>query len=323
LNQKRKVSVLWRDKAVPGEELHPAMQELDEITASFFNGAAMADLEIRQLADTYRQAYNETEKALNKLNGDYEAFPHFFRAVNLLAVDLRTNVPESLLLSGGICIGRGHLTTLSHNFNYHVCWQMVNVYELFEVFIKEIYALLGKRDNGCWRCSDYGKVPLGEIIGKDLDWFKQASRNLEADESINQLRRIFPLLGEIERNNPRNFKLKLEMVLIALLRHIIVHRKGHTFFDLFLERLCKRTGLAINDEIRTELTKYLVKVLDEEEHSVVLADLETDKDQNDGVLLRRYDHCILILTSYGALLGDLVAERFGSVPKWKRNGGNE
>lgn len=308
---------------MPREALHPAVQELDVITSSFFNGAAMADLEVRQLADTYRHAYKETAKALNKLNSDHDAFPHFFRAVNLLAVDLRTNNPESLLLSGGVCIGRGQLTALSQNFNYHVCWQMVNVYELFEIFIKEIYALLGKHDNGCWRCSDYGKVPLGEIVGKDLNWFKQASRNFEVDETIKQLRRVFPVLNEIERNNPRNFKLQFELLLIALLRHVIVHRKGRTFFELFTERVCKRAGIAINDDARAELRNYLVEAPGEEAHSVVLANLENDKDQNDGMLLRRYDHCVRILTSYGALLGDLVAERFGSLPKWKRNGWDE
>lgn len=307
---------------MPGEALPPAVQELDVITSSFFNGAAMADLEVRQLADTYRQAYNETSRALERaeLQANYDAFPRFFRAVNLLAVDLRTNNQESLLLSGGICIGRGHLTTLSQNFNYHVCWQMVNVYELFEVFIKDIYALLGKHDNGCWRCSDYGKVPLSEIAGKRLDWFKLTAKNIEADETIKQLRRIFPELCEIERNNPRNFKLQFELILISLLRHITVHRKGRAIFDSFAELVCKKAGIAINDDVRAELRKYLVEVPDKEEHSVTLADLETDKDQPDGTLLRRYDHCVRILTSYGALLGDLVAGRFGSVPKWKRSG---
>lgn len=308
---------------MPGEALHPVVQEIDEITSSFFNGAAMADLEVRHFADTYRQAYNETARALERAesNGNHDVFPHFFRAVNLLAVDLRTNNKESLLLSGGICIGRGHLTMLSQNFNYHVCWQMVNVYELFEVFIKDIYALLGKHDNGCWRCSDYGKVPLCEIAGKHLDWFKAAAKNIEADEAIKQLRRIFPELCEIERNNPRNFKLQFELTLIALLRHITVHRRGRTIFDLFTDRVCKKAGIAITADARTDLRRYFVEVPGEEEHSVVLADLETDKDQPDGTLLRRYDHCVRILTSYGALLGDLVAGRFGSVPKWKRNGG--
>lgn len=55
----------------------------------------------------------------------------------------------------------------------------------------------------------------------------------------------------------------------------------------------------------------------------MLADLESDKDHTDCTLLRRYDHCVRVLTSYGALLGDLVAERFGSAPKWKRAGGEE
>lgn len=310
---------------MPEEALHPAVQELDVITSSFFNGAAMADLEVRQLADTYRQAYNERSSALERaeLQGNHDLFPNFFRAVNLLAVDLRTNHQESLLLSGGICIGRGHLTTLSQNFNYHVCWQMVNVYELFEVFIKDIYALLGKHDNGCWRCSDYGKVPLGEIAGKHLEWFKLAAKNIDADETIKQLRRIFPELCEIERNNPRNFKLQFELILIALLRHITVHRRGRTFFDLFSERVSKKAGIAMNDDIRAELRKYIIEIPGEEEHSVMLADLETDKDQPDGTLLRRYDHCVRILTSYGALLGSLVADRFGSAPKWMRNGWEE
>lgn len=310
---------------MPEEALHPVVQELDKITSSFFNGAAMADLEVRHFADTYRQTYNETTRALERAEskGSHDVFPHFFRAVNLLAVDLRTNNQESLLLSGGICIGRGHLAMLSKNFNYHVCWQMVNVYELFEVFIKDIYALLGKHDNGCWRCSDYGKVPLCEIAGKDLDWFKTTAKNIEADEAIKQLRRIFPELSEIERNNPRNFKLHFELNLIAMLRHIIVHRRGRTIFDLFIDRVCKKAGIAIAANDRNDLRRYFIEIPGEEEHSVVLADLETDKDQPDGTLLRRYDYFIRILTSYGALLGDLVAGRFGSVPKWKRNGGEE
>ncbi|MBJ6727509.1 hypothetical protein [Geomesophilobacter sediminis] len=306
-----------------GEKLHPAVQELDEITSAFFNGAAMADLEVRQLATTYRQAHNETAQALDRLNGGREAFPHFFNAVNLLAVDLRTDNPASLLLSGAVCIGRGQLTTLSQNFNYHVCWQIVNVYELFEVFVKEVYALLGKYENGCWRCSDYGKIPLGDVAGKSLDWFKQVSRTFEAEETIRQLRRVLPVLSEIERNNPRNFKLQFELLLIALLRHIIVHRKGRTLFELFTERLCKKAGIATNEHVRAELRTYLVIAPGEEEHSVLLADLENDKGKNDSILLQRYDHIVRILTSYGALLGDLVAERFGSLPKWKRNGGGE
>lgn len=129
------------------EEIHPVVKSLDSVSSSFFDATAMANFEARLLADTFLSVYSKEAQSVQKFKGieSEDRFPYGFSAVNLLAVDLRSEKKESITLSGVVCHREGRLRTLKFNFNDHICWQLVNVSHQLKVRIDTIDS--SKMDN--------------------------------------------------------------------------------------------------------------------------------------------------------------------------------
>ena len=68
------------------------------------------------------------------------------------------------------------------------------------------------------------------------------------DYVLKSLRKVFPNLSEIEKSTTHVKEFLLILKLIELLRHIIVHKSGHTDSSKFIEVLFKKTGRSLNEK---------------------------------------------------------------------------
>lgn len=302
---------------------------LDAVSKSFFNSTAIAFFEAKFLADTFIKTYSTEYQNFSEQEkvGREGQLPYGFYATNLSAFDLLKDEHEFITLSGVVCQNDGQLETIRINFNNYICWQLVNIYELFEALIAEIYAIFGSINNGYWRCSDYGQLLLCEIDELDFDWFKKTSRiilsNKGSKEILKQLQRLLPGLKVLDNSNSMNWNINLEITLIELMRHIIVHKKGNCQLNLFIDQVGKKTGIAINSEssvkLKENICKYFVPFECQEGHKLLIADLQSTKGRESIYLLQHFEHLVNVLTSFSAAIIDLTAQHFNEKPAWKRN----
>jgi len=62
-----------------------------------------------------------------------------------------------------------YLSVILHK-NKQYQWLIAEAYEEFEDFLERVYAFLGYTDSNFWPMSDFGRISLSELSGKDFDW---------------------------------------------------------------------------------------------------------------------------------------------------------
>ncbi len=107
-------------------------------------------------------------------------------------------------------------------------WLLAEVYELFEDFIEEAYALAGYKDKNFWNLTDYGNISISDIPSKNFEWYRaRTEAKREKPQSIlNHFRSKLPRISRTEKNNHFDVNLRLAITLVEQLRHIIVHNRG-------------------------------------------------------------------------------------------------
>lgn len=122
---------------------------------------------------------------------------------------------------------------LFKSYNRQVQWHLVSVYESFQKYMDEIYAILGYVDNASWIAKHFGDITIREIESKDLNWFRKkvntsGRRNISTENQIKQIRKYINVFHNCEiidvGNNLKN--LYFNFILISQLRHLIVHNDG-------------------------------------------------------------------------------------------------
>ena len=302
---------------------------LDKVHQVFSDATAITLFEAQEIADSQLKLY-ESERRLIELISEHQAeVPHRFRAVNLLVPDLCAEERKFITLSGAFCEGSSFLNVLNQNFNSQICWQLVNAYELFEVFLKDMYAVLGHFDNNLWPCADYGSLRINELGGQDLQWFRTAAKKLMdkgSDQVLKRMHDILPRLSEIERNNPMNCNLSFLLALIGNLRHVIVHKRGKVNLQEFTEATLKKVGLAMAAESSRpaieNIELHFVQQPSGEYYNVEIVDLFSHTGGGNANLLRKLNHLVDILASYSAVIYELATIHFGIEPIWKRQKSN-
>jgi hypothetical protein len=308
------------------EQKQTIQLELDKIVSAFFDATAMANFEANLIADTFLKVYAEEEHVFEQFKRLAGGIPSRFKGVNLHAIDLRSEEKTHILISGAFCHGEGFLGTLKWNFNNQICWQLVNIYELFEVFIKDLYAVIGYFDNKFWKSSDYGKLQPNEVGDLDLSGYKQAAKkNLKtkgAGEILNGLRRNMPILKMIEIENTMKSNLAVNILIIEQMRHQIVHKRGNASLGKFIDRVNKKSNIAIHaksaEYIKAEIESYFVNSDCEEGYKLLLADLATVNGRGSGFLLKSFSSFIETIVSYAVTISELAALHLEVVPIRKR-----
>jgi hypothetical protein len=129
--------------------------------------------------------------------------------------------------------------------NKQYCWLLVEAYEEFEIFIKGIYAYIGKHNNASWLMHDFQNIQLSEISSKDFQWYVDCAKNKKdiPQSIISRLRILYPEISTFETKNKLNIDLQFAIKTIERLRHIIVHRGGKVASkDEFIKDLLNRAG---------------------------------------------------------------------------------
>jgi hypothetical protein len=172
-------------------------------------------------------------------------------SINSLGTDL-VNGGKRIFLGSSFIHNEQVMAAVIDNLNLQCCWHLVSAYEEYESFLKRIYGSLGYLDHNSWNCKDFGNIKLSEISSKKIEWYRELSLSNSGKHNakyiLKSLRKVFPNLSEIEKNttHPKEFLLNLK--LIELLRHIIVHKSGYTDSNAFIELLFKNAGRSLNEK---------------------------------------------------------------------------
>lgn len=161
-------------------------------------------------------------------------------------------------------------------------WLLVELYEAFEDYLEDAYALSGYLDVNFWPLRDYGDAFLVDIDKKDYSWFQDRVRQ-KRDKPyslIKVFRSKFPQVSDFEVENKRNVDLRLMLVLIELLRHVIVHKGGVVQNrDEFMKKVLERTGLYKNGAAEEKNKAIIEMFFGVEEYGNTVRVLELLGDQ--------------------------------------------
>jgi len=196
-----------------------------------------------------------------------------------------------------------------HN-NKQYQWLLVEAYETFEDYIDDLYAYIGWKDNTFWVAKDFGNISIDELEDKDLEWFKSRVQAKQGTpESIyKQFRLKMQTLKLLEKKNSQDIDYNFKIILIAKLRHIVVHNRGIIRdLDKFIETIFNEMGISQNgqnaEKYKSNILFYIGTTVDSE--NIVLL-LEREKELVEGFSLMTYHdrlgNLIKELASYSILL---------------------
>ena len=200
-----------------------------------------------------------------------------------------------------------------HN-NKQYQWLLVEAYEAFEDYINELYAYIGWKDNTFWVAKDFGNISIDELEEQDLEWFKKRVQAKQGTpESIyKQFRLKMKILKLLEKKNSQNIDYNFKIILIAKLRHIVVHNRGVIKdLDKFIETIFSEIGISQNgqnaEKYKSSILFYIGTTVDSE--NIVLL-LEREHELVEGFPLMTYHdrlgNLIKELASYSILLRNLT-----------------
>lgn len=167
----------------------------------------------------------------------------------------------------------------THNNRQHQ-WLLAEAYELFEDYINLAYAYMGQRGPERWPLRDFGSIQWEEVNSKGFDWyFKQAQQKKDVPlGAMRQFRKVLPRMASVEPENRMGYDLQVAVMLIARMRHQIVHTKG-VIKDkkIFLEDLITKLGYSgIGSGVHM---KYLAEmlILRESDGAIWLLNVKEDR----------------------------------------------
>lgn len=143
--------------------------------------------------------------------------------------------------------------------NKQLQWLFVEMYELYEKFIVDLYALIGYLKPDFWDLVDFGEIQLCEIQ-HNLEWFKhQARRKKEVPYSIIN---VFDKRLNLSKHCVQNPEEPLEnydfiMGLISEFRHAIVHHKGILDEEKITKLLNKKLSNIKSKDIKNKYREFI------------------------------------------------------------------
>jgi len=196
---------------------------------------------------------------------------------------------------------------LFHHKNKQYQWLLAEAYEIYADFLESLYACAGYSDNNLWAMSDFGSISCNDINGKDLSFYNvQASKKKDRPKSIlNQFRRKFPEIQNVELDNKHGINLQLTLSLIQNFRHIIVHENGivkdkKVFLKKVLTEACLYNGGNYNEKYLS----YINQFFGGGEHANLILLLEKSHETDFPIqfITDRLGNFISLLVAHSALI---------------------
>lgn len=120
---------------------------------------------------------------------------------------------------------------LKEVLNRQYCWFLVEAYEIYADYLRDVYAVLGYIDYKLWFCEDFGEKQMHDVKSMQYNVFKDiVYRNRLFDRDIELIRKrlriILPHLETKESEKVSELSLYKQCIMIEQFRHIIVHERG-------------------------------------------------------------------------------------------------
>jgi len=188
-----------------------------------------------------------------------------------------------------------------HIYKLQLQWLLVNAYEYFEIYIKNLYMLCAN-ENNIWKLKHFGSLTLQEVENLSEDEIKELAMKVETNEILNIFRGKLPNYKLLEVNNKIGVDLKFFIKIIEKLRHIIVHNNGYVKNkQKFTNKIFQELGYATNNKNSDELIGVLNLFFDEND----FVDLRKIVGKSYGVFV--VHHCkFSILIEKMMCLSDLL-----------------
>jgi len=191
--------------------------------------------------------------------------------------------------------------------NKQYLWLLVEAYEHFSLFLKEVYIQAGVIDSTLWPKADYAKAQ--ELCGGNpaIDQLSKIIANKKglSNHVLNQFRKVFPEVKKYDSDNIFGVNLKLALVLIGRMRHQVVHRAGIVSDkDYFLARVMQEAGVYNNGKFSDEHKSLVDLFMDSGEMKGLIRLLELPIKRQGGFVWESNIFKVLIgiLPAYAELL---------------------
>ena len=191
-------------------------------------------------------------------------------------------------------------------------WLLAESYEAFEDYIKNLYAYLCYLDNSFWSNKNFINIEKDEVKKKDFEWFVtyDIKKNYKTDVVIKLIRNKIPLLKKFEEKNSQGINYDFMIILISMLRHIIVHRKGFVKDkQKFIEYVLTHIGIYNDGKYKSEYSNIINSYFGINEYQKLIALIEIEDSGNQpGVMIYydRFGYFLKVISSYALLLNDLI-----------------
>lgn len=209
------------------------------------------------------------------------------------------------------------LTLSHHNKQYQ--WLLVEAYELYAKFLKDLYVLIGFYDNDFWCASDFGDISINEITSQPKEWFEKCVINKETYKILEQFRKKLKLTQNYETGKDivingitayrdpykekKNYQYYMQM--ITKFRNYIVHDKGEVSDK---EKMLKNI---VNSKKPEEIENFKMVVdayfgLNKYENTICLIEIKSPIVSSFGNhTYSRLFILLQIISSHATLISDL------------------
>lgn len=207
------------------------------------------------------------------------------------------------------------LAVLRHK-NKQYQWLLAEAYELFEDFMQSAYAFAAYTDRNFWPLKNYGNISLLELEKQDFDWFVNQANHQTLQDILECFSEKFPQLGRLEAYNKLDINLRLAVILIANLRHVIVHQKGIVSDKgEFIKIMLKKSRLHANKKLLERHIKFIETFFrsDADKSTVYLLEIPIDPKLPWGAHIDIFEDLSNLLMAYALVIVECLEANSGKI----------
>lgn len=247
---------LYQSSGIMYEEIQSILIKFNEkvVSANSFQ-LSLDSTTTAQLKDLYEAKESTNEDNLNRL------------------ISVNNLIGAHMISGKDFCVGttlhtiESKINALWLQHNRQNQWILAEVYESFEIFLTDLYAVLGYANLGIWKENELPK----DIESLDLDAFTKQikEKRIMPRKIINQLSQTIPLLKQAESDNSfKNINTRFLISVIENFRHVIVHKHGEIDNkDAFVKKVIKESGCSIPKDQESFYLSFIDYYLGQGEYS--------------------------------------------------------
>lgn len=266
------------------KEIEEALVRFTErVTAANYYQSSIDRTISKQLAELYTVRGTMTDESCEKIVSVHNLmFPHLKTGVQYVAGSTEHNVNSKI-----------------HDlYNYHNRqnqWILAEVYEAFEIFLTDFFAIVGYRDSVIWKENE---LPSKELRNSMCAYYKQIKiKKITPRKIMNKLSQHLPEVKAAESINTfKKINIRFAISVIENFRHLIVHKHGViNDKQAFVDKVLRESGVSIPNDGKLCCLSFIDYYLGKGDYS------------NHILLLKRSVESDFPLAAYKSRLGDFFS----------------